>query len=288
MKIKFWGVRGSIPVPGEKTIKYGGNTPCLQINTKDNIIILDAGTGIRELGNLLIKENTYKKINLLLTHNHWDHIQGIPFFQPLFIKDYYIDIYSNPYNGLNGELIMDALMNPDFFPVDKEVFQANIKYCSIVPEKSFLIGSTKIDTITINHSKGTIAYKITDEEKSVVFMTDNEIMYNEKEENIDKESLENLNNKIIQFCKGCDCLIHDSMYTLNDFKNRKGWGHSNNIASAYLSLFSKVKNLSLFHFNPDYTDELIDIMIKDTIEFIRSQNSPTNCFAAKENLVIEF
>ena len=288
MVMKFWGVRGSIPVPGQNTIKYGGNTPCLQITTKDDLIILDAGTGLRELGNLLVKENTFKKIHILLTHNHWDHIQGIPFFQPLFKKDYLINIYSNPNNGLNAELTVDALMNPDFFPVDKEVFQAKIKYFSIVPEKSFWIGDARIDSIRLNHAKGTVAFKITNEGKSVVYMTDNEIMYNEENGKLEIVSLKKLNKNIIQFCKNCDYLIHDSMYLFEDFKNKKGWGHSNNISSAYLSLCSDTKNLSLFHFNPDYHDNTIDKMVNDTIEFIRLQNSQINCFAAKENLTIEF
>jgi phosphoribosyl 1,2-cyclic phosphodiesterase len=288
MEIKFWGVRGSIPVPGEDTVKYGGNTPCVQINTKDNLFILDAGTGIRQLGNSLIKENKVKKIHILLTHSHWDHIHGLPFFQPLFQKDFNINIYSNPNNGLNSELTVDALMNPNFFPVDKKVFQADINYCEIEPGKIYTIGDTSIDTIKLHHAQGTIAFKITCEGKSVVYMTDNEIIYNEADGNIDVESLQNLNSEIIHFCKNCDLLIHDSMYMIDDFESKKGWGHSNNIASAYLSLYSSIKNLSLFHYNPEYPDKVIDKMINDTIEFLRSKSSQVNCFGAKENLRIEF
>lgn len=116
MIVKFWGTRGSIPVPGATTIKYGGNTPCVQIITKENeCIILDAGTGIRQLGNHLVKENQFKRLSILISHNHWDHIQGIPFFLPLFRKEFSVDFYSNPESGINSESVVDALMNPTFF-----------------------------------------------------------------------------------------------------------------------------------------------------------------------------
>ena len=287
MILKFWGIRGSIPVSGKGTIRYGGNTPCVQLTTKENIIILDGGTGIRELGNALIKENNHKNLCLLISHNHWDHIQGIPFFLPLFKKDYSVCIYSNPINGLNAESVVDALMNPNFFPVDKEIFNAVIKYINIVPGKQFNIGNTIIETLLVNHSKGTVAFKISEKDKSVVYMTDNEIKYELRNNEIDTGSISAMNKSLINFCRNCDYLIHDSMFTLNDFINKKGWGHSNNISAAYFSILASVKNLLLFHYNPDYSDEVIDQMQDETKKIIESQGAKINCIASGEGLTLE-
>ena len=288
MILKFWGIRGSIPVPGEKTIKFGGNTPCVQIITKNDIIILDAGTGIRELGKNLIQTGTNKKnISILLTHNHWDHIQGIPFFLPLFRKEYTIDIYSNPNNGLNALSVVDALMNPNFFPVDKEIFNADIKYHTILPEQTIKIGQTSVETKKVNHSKGTLAFKISENDKTIVYMTDNEIKYEEKDNHINSTTLSTLNEDIIEFCNNSDYLIHDSMYSFKDFKSKKGWGHSNNISVAYLSLLAGIKNLFLFHFDPDYSDEEVNNMLEETNRIFTVNDSKINCYASKEGLEIE-
>lgn len=287
MILKFWGIRGSIPVPGEKTVKYGGNTPCVQLITNENIIILDAGTGIRELGLNLVKEDDHKNLCILITHNHWDHIQGIPFFLPFFRKDYSVCIYSNTIGGLEAESVVDALMNPNFFPVDKEIFKASLKYIHIIPGKQFSVGNTVIDSMTVNHSKGTVAFKISEEGKTVVYMTDNEIKYEMKSSKIDIDSISSMNSNLINFCKGCDYLIHDSMYTMKDFINKKNWGHSNNISAAYFSMIASVKNLLLFHFDPEYTDDEIDKIQDETIKIFKINNSKINCLASRERLVLE-
>ena len=287
MILRFWGIRGSIPVPGNKTVRYGGNTPSLELRTEENLIILDAGTGIRELGLNLVKADNPKNLCLLISHNHWDHIQGIPFFLPLFKTGYSVCIYSNSINGLEAESVVDALMNPNFFPVDKEIFKALIKYIHIVPGQQFKLGSTIIDSMQVNHSKGTLAFKISDSGKSVVYMTDNEIKYDLKNNEIDINSVSELNSELINFCRDCDYLIHDSMYTFKDFVNKKNWGHSNNISAAYFSILTGVKNLFLFHYNPEYTDDKIDEILFETKGILKNNKSQINCIASREGLEIE-
>ncbi len=267
MRLKFWGVRGSIPVPGIQTSKYGGNTPCIEIqNSEEEIIIFDAGTGIFQLGNKLIYENKHKKIHIFLTHFHWDHIQGFPFFAPFFHSDFDIKIYYNRTEDMNAPDFIDQQMRPGFFPVKREdVFHANLQFVDITDVDSINVSSLKIDKIKTHHSDGTYAYKITENEKSIVFMTDNEIFCRKEEMHPNEESICALNKDLIEFSKGADILIHDSQYLEKDFSSKVGWGHSNNVAVVYFANSAKVKTLFLFHFDPEFTDEKVELMHQNSI-----------------------
>lgn len=286
MIVKFWGTRGSIPVPGEKTLIFGGNTPCIQITTeKKEIIILDAGTGIRELGKQLISGEN-RELYLLISHSHWDHIHGIPFFLPLFRRDFRVNIYSSSDNGFNAESIIDAQMQPSFFPVNKEVFVADVTYNSLSSGGKYNIAGVTIETLKVNHSKGTLSFKITENGRSVVYMTDNEIRFDLKDHEVDTENLRKQNSELIEFCKGSDYLIHDSMYNLESFSGKIGWGHSNNVSLAYFSILAEVKNLVLFHYDPDYSDETVREMFNGTKKILKECNERINCIASKEGLEI--
>ncbi len=288
MKIKFWGVRGSIPVPGKSTVKYGGNTPCVQLQFDDAVIIIDAGTGIREFGNYLIKDpNANRQINLLISHTHWDHIQGIPFFLPFFRKEYYVKIFSNilPENEIG--FFIDAQMNPNFFPVSKEVFNAKIEFDWIKENISFYIDEIQIDTLQVNHSLGTLAYKFTLGNKSVVYMTDNEIRFNIKNNTFSEDGLYELNKYLIEFCRNADVLIHDCMYDKDDIISKIGWGHSNNISVTHFSILAGVKTLVLFHYNPESSDLAIDKLLQDALEIIKEKSSNINCIASQEGMELE-
>src|SRR4030043_227805 len=133
MTIKFWGTRGSIPVPGNSTTKYGGNTPCIQVSNKSGeFIIIDAGTGIRELGKDIIKNNHNKNITIFISHTHWDHIQGLPFFHPLYNEEYNVIIHSNTHEGMTFDHIIEAQWHPVFFPVNNDIIKENIKFDNIM------------------------------------------------------------------------------------------------------------------------------------------------------------
>ncbi len=178
MEIKFWGTRGSIPVPGKNTVKFGGNTPCISVDFGgDELIILDAGTGIRNLGDEIIRENKFKKIRLFISHTHWDHIQGLPFFAPVYSKDYEIKICVYSYHAGNFKDILETQMHPKYFPVHHESLNAKIKFMRISPGKSYSIKGLKLSTITVNHTRKTLGFKLESDGKSIVYMTDNEIFY---------------------------------------------------------------------------------------------------------------
>jgi phosphoribosyl 1,2-cyclic phosphodiesterase len=287
MKLKFWGTRGSIPVPGKDTEKYGGNTPCVEIRTnQNNVIILDGGTGIRELGNNLVR-NGNEDIFILLSHYHWDHIQGIPFFTPLYHQDRQITFY-----GLSGddgdiESMLSRQMTRDYFPVSFKDLAANVDFRKIKPGDSFTLGELNIETIHTNHSSPALTYKIYDKGKSIVYMPDNEIVVKESLEKTLFDEFEELNKPLIEFCMGSDYLIHDTMYEEISVRGKKGWGHSSNLSAVHFSILADIKNLVLFHFNPEYSDSKVDEMVTQAKEVLKRQNSGINCFAAKEGMEIE-
>lgn len=286
MLIKFWGTRGSIPVPGEKTIKYGGNTPCVEVITKSGkVIILDAGSGIRALGYELEKL-TDKNIKIFISHYHWDHIQGLPFFLPFYNKQYNVTIYGETIEGKNIRNMLDSQMTLDYFPITMENLSAKIDYQKIEPEKSYRIDGVEIKTKAVNHPTPTLTFKITENDKSLVYMTDNEIKYNHEVPN-NTNSLKEENEKLIDFCSGADYLIHDTMYDEPSISKKKGWGHSSNYILAYFSILAKIKNLILFHYNPDYSDLKIDNLLDETKKIFSDEKSNINCIAAREGLEIE-
>ncbi len=288
MKAKFFGTRGSIAVPGSNTLVYGGNTSCVQISSGDNkTLIIDAGTGIRELGKEIVSDTKIKDINILISHTHWDHIQGLPFFLPLFHPEYDVDLFISARSGVDESHIIDAQMNPNYFPVDKDVFGAKLKFGRIESDKSYKFGSLEVKTIAVHHTQGTLAFRISENGKSVVYMTDNEIYADFKNGTPVFETLYEKNDNLIEFCRGCDYLIHDSMYLVKDIEKKKGWGHSDNHSLAFFSILAEVKNLVLFHYEPDYSDNIVQQMRIDTQEIINNSGKSINCIASKELMVLD-
>ncbi|MBU2494762.1 MAG: MBL fold metallo-hydrolase [Bacteroidetes bacterium] len=288
MRIKFWGTRGSIPVPGKNTLKYGGNTPCIEIyNGGDEITIIDAGSGIRELGIEIIKNPLIKKINILISHFHWDHIQGLPFFTPIYNKDYEINFYSSRKKIVPNENIFDVLMQPLFFPVTKKVLNAKINFHGIKEGESFNINGFEISTVKTHHSLGTVSFKLSNDKVKFVYLTDSEIFYDADNNDPDINLIKKHNSDIIDFCRGCNYLVHDTMYSIKDFKEKVGWGHSNNISAAILAAASDSENLMLFHYEPRYTDKMIDSLLSETKKFIKKMNYNFKCAAAKDYMEIK-
>jgi phosphoribosyl 1,2-cyclic phosphodiesterase len=286
MKFKFWGTRGSVPVPGASTLHYGGNTPCIEIRTSQNkLFIIDAGTGIRELGNRLCNENFNDDINILISHTHWDHIQGLLFFKPFYSKDFTINIHAYNSNGMNVDHIFDTLMSPPYFPATKEVIKTKTFFKELEGEKTYSFDDFKIETIKVHHSKGTLAFKFIENGRQLVYMTDNEILYeHHKDEYPLKAEIIEKNQDLISFCKDADYLIHDAMYQISDYDKKIGWGHSNNISLAIFAMAANVKNLILFHYEPDYTDEMIDELIKETKNYLLNNESKINLIASYEKM----
>jgi len=278
MIIRFWGARGSIPVSGKEYLKYGGNTTCVEIETKNKkTIIIDSGTGIRKLGNKLVKENK-KKYNIIFTHSHWDHILGFPFFKPLYIKGTEIEMYGCPFSQESIKKIISGMMNPPYFPVDFSRVKSKISYSNYC-EKEFEIDSVRIKPILLSHPNQGMGYKFSEDGKSFVFLTDNELTYKHS------GGLEFNDYRI--FCENADLLVHDSEYTSEEYKFTKTWGHSVYTDAIKLAIESKVKRFVLWHHNQERTDIQLDKIIDNCKTIAKKTGLNLDIFAAQEEMEIE-
>lgn len=287
MYVKFWGTRGSVPVPGKDTIKYGGNTPCVEVRTSDNkLLILDAGTGIRALGYYIIQNEINEPLDILLSHYHWDHIQGIPFFVPIYQKDRKITFYGIPGSEESIQKLLSKQMGKDYFPIKIEDVPAKIKFEHIRPNESFKLDGLTIETYNVYHPSPTLTFKISEKNKCVVYMTDNELDVKDENDSNISEKVREKNEKLIHFCNKCDYLIHDMMFDEKLIKAKLGWGHSSNKALANFAMLAQVKNIVFFHYNPEYTDAKIDQLLESTQAELKKNGSEINCIASEEGLTI--
>lgn len=297
MKLTFWGVRGSIPTPGKHTVRYGGNTPSSELRLDDDkLIILDAGTGIRNFGDYLINNGESIKAHLLVTHPHWDHIQGFPFFKPAFISGNELTIVGTerPERFLR-EIISDQ-MNHIYFPVQLHDLKAKIHFVPVREEGEMMIHDAKVKMIYVNHPGFTVGYRIEYRGKTLVYISDNEpfdraaaasltnfeAVVKEKFNTKDGDP----NQRIFEFCRGADLLIHDATYTPEEYIDRVGWGHSHYLFTLRVAAEANVKRLCLFHHDQNHSDDKVDDILKKCKKEVKSRGYKFECEAAIENTTI--
>jgi phosphoribosyl 1,2-cyclic phosphodiesterase len=260
--VAFWGVRGSIPAPGPATARYGGNTPCVSAEHDSadgrKILVFDAGTGIRLLGNELVERaNGELEIDLLLSHTHWDHIQGLPFFTPLFDRGNVARILGPKQGKVNLERILTEQMNQVVFPVPLKGLAAQLEV-EHVTEGEFEVGGFDVEAMRLRHPANTLGYLI----KPVgggpkfAYLSDNELGTGG-----DYGVEPSWREDIVRFLTGADTLVHDSMYTPEQLERFRGWGHSSYQEAVALAAEAGVKQLVLFHHRPDHDDGSIDVII---------------------------
>jgi len=270
MIIRCYGSRGSIPVSGKEYLKYGGDTACMEIRSKnDEIIIVDAGSGIRRLGNMLQQEKR-SEYNLIFTHSHWDHILGFPFFKPLFDEAATIHLMGCPLAQGSIKMLLSRAMSPPLFPVPFEKLKAAITYAGECP-KSFWVDSIEIFSINLSHPNVGLGYKFIEDGKGFVFLTDNELGYRHRDGKAFEEYAE--------FAEGADLLIHDAEFTPQEYASTKIWGHSTYRDALRLALTARVKRFGLFHHNRDRTDGDLDGIVHRCREIIEAEGSEMECFA---------
>lgn len=294
MKIKFWGVRGSIAVPGLNTVKYGGNTTCIEVVTDEgDRIILDAGTGIFPLGQSLLAQLPLQ-CSLFVTHTHWDHIQGLPFFVPLFIPNNKVDIYG-AFDPVYQKSIKDVLMQQMeycYFPVRESELKAEIQYTSLREEQVIQVGSATVTNILMNHPVLDFGYKVECGGKKVFFSGDHEPPYNiydPGDEFYEEYNglIDQKNQIIMDFINKVDVLILDSYYTSEEYPTKKGWGHGTFDTCIDMARKADVGSLYLTHHEPTRSDDDLDtIFNKIQNENKGSQQGP-KIFLAQEGLEIE-
>ncbi|HEY8037822.1 MAG TPA: MBL fold metallo-hydrolase [Methylobacter sp.] len=279
MKIKFWGVRGSIPTPGPNTVKYGGNTTCIEIRTNDNdLIILDAGTGIHALAQNLLKEMPVHA-HIFITHTHWDHIQGLPFFIPIFIPNNQIKIYGG-IDPVTNETINRALsvqLQYSFFPIREAQLNARIEYATVKPGEPVKVGSATITPIVLSHPVLNFGYRIDCDGQSVFFTGDYEPQLNiydpEDDEYAEFQSFVDAKwDEVVLAMKDVDALIVDSSYTNEEYVSKQGWGHGTYDSGIRLATAAKAKKLFFTHHEPTRTDAGLEAIYQNLL-----QNNPDTC-----------
>jgi phosphoribosyl 1,2-cyclic phosphodiesterase len=278
MKITCWGARGSIAVSGTEYVKYGGDTTCIEIRSKNNdVIIVDAGTGLRKLGNKLIAENQ-QSCHMLFTHAHWDHLLGFPFFKPIYRKGTKISLYGCPYAQKSIADILSKSMIAPYFPIEFGQLQAAFT-SNQTCDKPFQIGPITITPIQLSHPNQGVGYKFTEDGKSFVFLTDNELSQ--------RHPGGGEYGDYLRFAENADLLVHDAEYTAEQYTLTKGWGHSLYTDALRLALEAKVKQFGLFHHNQERSDADLDRIVKDCEGTVQQKNSKLRCFALSVGMEIE-
>ncbi len=273
MKLRFWGTRGSIPTPGKDTIVYGGNTTCVEIILESGKrIVIDSGTGMRPLGEELSAKGDAVDIHLLITHIHWDHVSGFPFFGPIHDPTAKITVDGSPSCMKGLKFPFDTKMG--FFPVKFAEVQAQINYLDTLNRSPLEIDGVVIDSIPLQHPQGGMGFRFDDGKKKIVFLTDNELS---------EEVLGGRHNvDYIKFCKDADVLIHDAQYIPGEIDERRGWGHSDYVSAFQLASEAHAKQLILFHHDPSRKDPEVASIVDLCQELASKNHSGLIIDAAKE------
>ncbi|MBI5472099.1 MAG: MBL fold metallo-hydrolase [Ignavibacteriae bacterium] len=297
MRLKFWGTRGSIPTPGKETVRYGGNTPCIEVRLRgERLVILDAGTGIRDLGEALMAKGESVNAHLLIGHPHWDHIQGFPFFKPAFISGNELTILGAQSKNVTLRQMISDQMNKVYFPIQLNELKAKINFHPL-REGTIEIAGAKLTSIYVNHPAFALGYRLEANGRSVVYISDNEPFDGEvarSVKNVEKvivdkytETKGDPNQRIFDFARGADILIHDATYTPEEYVNRVGWGHSHYLFTLKVAAEAQVKKLVLFHHDPSHSDDKIDEIVDTCKKEIKTRGYKFDCVAAAEGMELQ-
>lgn len=290
--LRFWGVRGSIPTPGSETAAFGGNTSCVEMRVGDEVIVLDAGSGIRGLGKALMRESNGGPMNIsmLVTHTHWDHIQGFPFFIPAYNPKVNVRIlgYEGAVHGLRGALFEQ--MQSAFFPVGLNQMASHVTFEEL-EDMQFDLGPAQVRTMFSNHPGICLGYRLSTAKGDVVYMPDHEAYERHERE---RQKLANENSepgieyarsqdeKVIEFIRGAAVVIADSQYDRAEYPTRLGWGHTCADDTVDLAIRAGVKQLFLFHHDPDHDDAKVEAMAAEGQARAKERGSELVVSAARE------
>ncbi len=285
LRVRFWGTRGSIPTPGSNTVRYGGNTPCVELRTEGGwLIILDAGTGIRELGRNLLERSNGAPIkgDIFLTHAHWDHIQGIPFFAPIFGQGNHFRIWgSQSLESSVGKVVRDQ-MSPVVFPVTFEELNATIDFQDLATGSVTKGTGYEVTAHAVQHPGGALGYRFSEpggRGKALVYVSDNELAEHER-----YIGGAEWRKGMVEFVRDAGVLIHDTTYTTEEYDHHRGWGHSTYADAVELALEGKVGTLVLFHHEPRRTDDQLEHCLAQCRAMVQDRGGALQVIAAAEGL----
>lgn len=271
--VQFWGVRGSVPSPGKDTVRYGGNTSCVEMRIGGKRLIFDGGTGLRGLGKSLLQEQPVEA-HMFFTHYHWDHIQGVPFFSPAFMRENCFHIHGAvpPEGGSMKQHFSERVLHMNS-PVPIPAMEADLKFYDIVCGETFQVDDITIETAPLNHPNGAMGYRVTWQGHTVFYCTDTEHFPDRPDENV------------LKLAHNADVFIYDAMYTDEEYNNPKspkvGWGHSTWQEGVKVAKTVGVKRIAIFHHEPNHTDDFLDqieVEVKDTF---------TGGFLAREGMIVK-
>lgn len=285
LTLTFWGTRGSVPSPGASTALFGGNTPCVELRTATNaLLILDAGTGIRRLGRSLLERARAKPIvaDILLSHAHWDHIQGLPFFAPLFQEGHEFTIRGAPEALASIEQALRAQMEPAVFPVSFDAYRSQVHFRALSEIERG--DGYALRTHALRHPGGAIGYRITDGNPgalALVYISDNELGHAEG-----YESAPGWRDALVSFARDASLLVHDAMYTADEYELHRGWGHSRYEDVVDLALDAGVHRLVLYHHHPERSDIAMREQVAACQERARASGARLEVLAAAEGTTL--
>jgi phosphoribosyl 1,2-cyclic phosphodiesterase len=305
MKVRFWGVRGSLPVPGARTERYGGNTSCVEVRSASGTrVVVDAGTGIRKLGKELAGSGDagHSEIHLLISHTHWDHIQGLPYFAPLYQKGNKLQVYARKRDDLHLRAVFASQTDDPYFPVPFDETQAEIGFRELPDAARFEIADVKIACARLNHPYIATAYRLTVDGATVVYVSDtapfSDILFEDEFvarppspgaelPTRDKQKLERMRQGVVKLCEGADLVIYDTMFTPEDYTRIPHYGHSRPSDAVDVCRQAGATQLALFHHAPERTDAEIDTILGSTRSAAAATGSALEVIAAYEGLEVD-
>lgn len=291
MRVTFWGTRGSIPAPGRETIRYGGNTSCVEVRSDSGtLVICDSGTGIRELGLHLLATCKNVRGHLLFSHTHWDHIQGWPFFNPALAKGNEFTLHAVAGAHRSLETALANQMEYTYFPITLEQMNANIEFEEIRDETTFTLDGVEVTPHRLNHTTACLGYRIEADGKTIVYASDTEPHSVRHVQSGGAEACPELEHAadraLAEFVEGADLLVMDAQYTDAEYAEKKGWGHSTTSYATDVAVLGHVARMALFHHDPTHEDEQVDRIVEAARQRAATYRSDVEIFGAAEGMTI--